>query len=190
MEIITYFVGDGRVNVVPNLSTLHTAFVRLHNRIAKRLSENYIYSDDEKLYQETRKILIAIMQNIVYNEYLPTILGEKYMKMYNLSVSHGFVNVYDRSVDASISNEFSTAAFRFGHVTIPGDQLSLNNQYDTECVSPIEQTYHNPNLTFSYCDGLSRWMVHNKGVPPDGYIFIYINALTVDLLDVLKNAES
>ena len=174
------------MNVVPNLSTLHTSFVRLHNKIAMRLSQTNEHYDDETLYQEARKILIAIMQNIVYNEYLPAILGRNYMEMYNLTTSSNFANVYDSSVDPSITNEFSTAAFRFGHVTIPGEQMSLNNKYENECISPIEDTYHNPNLTFLYCNGLSRWMVHNKGLPSDGY------TSTFDLFpnfDLLLNAD-
>ena len=58
------------------------------------------------------------MQNIVYGEYLPTILGVDFMKAYDLIVAEE--SQYDQKVDPSIFNAFSCAAFRFGHSMING----------------------------------------------------------------------
>ncbi len=65
---------------------------------------------DEIIYQETRRILIGEMQNIVYGEYLPTILGVDFMKTYGLIVEEE--TKYDPKVDATIFTSFGTAAFR------------------------------------------------------------------------------
>ena len=42
------------MNVVPSLLTYHALFAREHNRIAQVLRP--FYSDDEILFQETRKV--------------------------------------------------------------------------------------------------------------------------------------
>ena len=65
---------------------------------------------DEILYQETRRLVGAEMQNIVYGEYLPTILGVDFMKSYDLIVAEE--TKYDPNVDSSVFNAFATAAFR------------------------------------------------------------------------------
>ena len=54
---------------------LHTLWVRQHNRIAKELSELNPHWNDERLFQESRKLLIAIYQHILYNEYVPIVVG-------------------------------------------------------------------------------------------------------------------
>ena len=46
------------------------------------------------------------MQNIVYGEFLPTILGVDFMKNYGLIVSE--TTQYDPKVDPSIFNAFAT----------------------------------------------------------------------------------
>merc|ERR1719244_916962 len=71
---------------------------------------------DEIIYQETRRIVIGEMQNIVYGEYLPTILGAKYMDKFGLLVTE--TTNYDEKVEPNIFNEFASAAFRFGHSMI------------------------------------------------------------------------
>lgn len=50
------------------------------------------------------------MQNIVYGEYLPTILGVDFMKTYGLIVEEE--TRYDPTVDPTIFTSFGTAAFR------------------------------------------------------------------------------
>ena len=61
--------GDSRANEQPGLTAFHTVWVREHNRLAKELSYLNPHCDDERLYQEARKINIAEMQHITYNEW-------------------------------------------------------------------------------------------------------------------------
>ena len=48
---------------------------REHNRIVGLIKENYPDMDEEELFQQARRLVIAEIQNIVYGEYLPLILG-------------------------------------------------------------------------------------------------------------------
>ena len=48
---------------------------REHNRIVKLIKVNYPDMDEEELFQQARRLVIAEIQNIVYGEYLPLILG-------------------------------------------------------------------------------------------------------------------
>ena len=63
-----------------------------------------IQASDEEAFQHARKMIIAQLQSITYNEYLPAILGP----------DNGIRNYtgYKEDVDAGISTEFSTVAFR------------------------------------------------------------------------------
>ena len=99
------------------MTATHTMWVRLHNTIARRLSLFRPRDSQEQLFQLTRKIVVAILQNIHYNEWLPLVLGEETMESYNLLP--GKRVSYSGSVDPRISNAFSSAAYRFGHSMIP-----------------------------------------------------------------------
>ena len=79
-----------------DLVALNTLFNREHNRIATQLAIINPVWNDEVLFYETRRIIIAIFQHIIYNEYLPTVIGNKnlspltttqYYNGYNSSVS-------------------------------------------------------------------------------------------------------
>lgn len=72
-----FFSGDSRINEHPGIALIHVLFLREHNRIAKQMGILNPHWDDEKLYQETRRLVIAEMQHITYNEFLPVLLGEK-----------------------------------------------------------------------------------------------------------------
>ena len=81
--------GDVRAREMPGLATMHTLFVREHNRLCDLLAADSRTSswDDEVYYQNARRILIAEMQNIVYAEYLPIILGSKATRDHGLELT-------------------------------------------------------------------------------------------------------
>ena len=68
-------LGDTRVNEQPDLAVVHTLLHREHNRLALILSKMNPHWSDETIYQETRRIVVAKMQHITYNEWIPIILG-------------------------------------------------------------------------------------------------------------------
>ncbi|EFN87248.1 Peroxidasin-like protein [Harpegnathos saltator] len=108
--------GDGRLSEQPALTSLHVVFLRLHNRIATELSALNSHWSDEKLFQETRRIVGAVVQHITYREFLPIILGPQVMRIFDLEVlKKGYYEGYDSTVNPNIANAFSTAAYRFGH---------------------------------------------------------------------------
>ena len=67
------FSGDERITQNPELSVMELIFYKLHQRIASSLKDSKM--NDEKIYQETRRYLIAIYQHIVYGEFLPITIG-------------------------------------------------------------------------------------------------------------------
>lgn len=111
--------GDVRCREMNGLAAMHTLFLREHNRIAFELAKRRPDWNDEKLYQHARHIVAAEMQNIVYGQYLPAVLGQATATAFGLTIEPGRTN-YDPSVDPSIRNAFATASYRFGHSMIQG----------------------------------------------------------------------
>ena len=107
--------GDVRALEMPGLATMHTLFLREHNRLASEIKAASGNLDDEEIFQIARKILIAEMQNVIYAEYLPVVLGKQAMRKYNLELpkKHTDFSKYNSNVDPSITNSFATAAYRF-----------------------------------------------------------------------------
>lgn len=70
------YIGDNRGSFYPTLGLWHSIFIRFHNNIADQLSLLNPHWNDEKCFQETRRILTAVYQNIVYNEWLPYYIGK------------------------------------------------------------------------------------------------------------------
>jgi peroxidase len=108
--------GDVRSNEQLGLTSMHTIFVREHNRLADIISAANPTWDDYQIYQRARKIVGAYIQAITYNEFLPAMLG-------NMAPDSSTF-VYDPGVRTAIANEFSAALFRIGH-TMVSDQLLM-----------------------------------------------------------------
>ena len=134
--------GDIRALENPGLTSIHSMFVAEHNRIARILKSKNADLEDEELYEISRSVVSAELQNIVYSEFLPVVLGEQEMVMFNLRLPEYDNTVYDPTVVADVTNEFATAAFRFGHSLIPNSILVAQEPVRTKTIScPIKDTF-------------------------------------------------
>jgi peroxidase len=112
--------GDLRVNEMIGLTVTHLLWFREHNRLAGILKGLNSHWNDERIFIESRRILNAQYQHIIYNEWLPIIVGRTYMEVYGiLPQANGYLK-YDDSIEPGVSNAFSAAAFRMGHSLIQG----------------------------------------------------------------------
>ncbi|KAM4694406.1 thyroid peroxidase, partial [Discoglossus pictus] len=130
-RIECFFAGESRSNEVISLAAIHTLWLREHNRLAKALKALNPHWNSETVYQEARKIVGALHQIITIRDYIPKILGQSAFEKYI-----GQYQGYDEKVNPSISNIFTTAAFRFGHATIPPMVHRLNSQYEDHPLYP------------------------------------------------------
>lgn len=55
---------------------LQRVFLCEHNRVADRLAAANVHWDDTKLFLEARRIVVAQLQHVTLNEYVPAVLGE------------------------------------------------------------------------------------------------------------------
>ena len=92
----TYVLGDVRANEQLNLLVMHTIWMNEHNRVADELARKHRSWNDEKLFQEARRIVIAEYQHIIYSEWLPKIIGPEYMDSLGLwPLTKGYSDTYD-----------------------------------------------------------------------------------------------
>ena len=135
--------GDVRAIEQPGLASMHSLFLNEHNRIAGLFSNNRPEMGDEEIFQITRKLIGAELQNIVYSEFLPVVLGNDTMQKYNLKLPDDKEEntVYDPLVDSTIDNEFATVAYRFGHSLIPNLLLPSTSPLRTSQLCPLSHNF-------------------------------------------------
>ena len=133
-----FAAGDIRANENIELLSLQTLFVREHNRIANQIASANHSLTDEQVFQQARARVIGEIQSITYNEWLPALLGPGAIVPY-----HG----YNANVNPGIANEFSTAAFRFGHSLLGDDvQFLDNNGKSVRDAVSLSDAFFNPDL--------------------------------------------
>ena len=139
----SFIAGDERANEQIALTSMHTLFVREHNWWADRLAAENPTWNDEEIYQEARKMVGAELQSITYNEFLPTLLGNQF------KTDLGSYS-YSASIDPSIANEFSTAAFRIGHTMLPNELRILNEDGSASAPDvPLAEAFFRPDKVAS-----------------------------------------
>lgn len=157
------YAGDARHTETPTLASIQTVFLREHNRLVEILRKINPHWDGERLYQEARKINVAVYQHIIYNEFLPIILGEQAVKTLGLLPKpSGFNTCYSNKVDGSTKNAFSAAAFRYGHSMIGRVIQYFDSNFISHMRKPLEDEFFNPttvrdNRDFGI-DRMLRWL--------------------------------
>lgn len=106
-----FLAGDIRANENILLTSIHTIFVREHNRLCDVILQNdsSLEGKDEIIFQTARRIVIGLMQRITYREFLPALLGRYMFSSYTF---------YNSTINPTITTEFSTIGFRLGHSMI------------------------------------------------------------------------
>lgn len=104
-----FAAGDVRANENIALTAMHTVWIREHNYQVDRFKELMPDATNDELFKIAKLIVEAEYQNVVFNEYLPLLLGEE-----NIPTYQG----YDNNVNPNVAIEFSTAAYRLGHSQI------------------------------------------------------------------------
>ena len=123
--------GDDRSNEQLQLAVMHTLWMRQHNSIVDKLAVINPHWDDEKLFQECRRIVGAMVAHITYNEFIPIIVGNKIMNKYGISLlKHGYYSGYDPKTNPGIRVEFQASAFRFGHSILPDTTDRFNKFHE------------------------------------------------------------
>jgi hypothetical protein len=107
-----YGTGDSRGNENIELTVLQALYLDNHNRLAGMLARENSTWTDQQLFDEARKLNIAGYQSVIYNEWIPAVLGSNALPAYSS---------YNPEINATIANEFSTVAFRFGHSLLSGN---------------------------------------------------------------------
>lgn len=159
--------GDPRVSGQPGTGALHIVFLTIHNMIARKLFQFNTHWDDERIFQETRKIVTAFMQKIIYKDYLPLLLGNDLMDIFGLNSTYK----YRPRVVPRINLEFSTAAFRFGHSMvnsqIDGKRLReiflvpINTGSFSDTLIPFSQAAHkSSDFGPAFTTELKEWLFH------------------------------
>lgn len=116
-----FFVsGDIRANEQPVLASFHTLFMREHNRICDQLRFDHPFWSNDEIFHRARKYVNGFIQAITYEEFLPTIGVE----------IPDYIG-YDNEVQAKIINTFSAAGYRFGHTSINGNIVRMEENGDT-----------------------------------------------------------
>jgi peroxidase len=150
--------GDLRSTIHPGITLLQSLINRNHNYCAKKIYKLNPHWNDEKIFQECRRINIAIFQHITYSEYLPLILGWKFMFDHGLlPTTKGYSYDYDETVNPWVYAEFTGAAFRC-HSSVYGKIFLMDENYNVEKVEDLHNHYNDPTIfkTPSNFDSLLR----------------------------------
>nr|WIM01331.1 peroxinectin 1 transcription variant X2 [Limnephilus flavicornis] len=147
-ENVCYKTGDSRSNQNPQLAIQQIMFVREHNRLAKELKVINPHWNDERLYQEARRINIAAFQHITYYEWLPILLGSGNLANNKIIFPdiQGFVNDYDSAKAPDVTNEHAHAAYRQFHTHIVGMLQLMNSERQRQSTVPISNWWNRPQI--------------------------------------------
>lgn len=107
-----FISGDERVNEHIGLTAMHTLWVREHNRLARELKRDWHPTwTDEQLFWKARQLVIAKMQHITMQEWLPALTGRP--------TQETEFDILLANDGLQLDVEWTAAVFRIGHSMVP-----------------------------------------------------------------------
>lgn len=157
------------------LGLIYRAFLLEHNRLAEKLGELNEHWDDTRVFLEARRAVVAQIQHVTLNEYVPSILGETAYNDPDLSpVTTGCFGGY-----SSTNRAGTYDAVAFAALQVLTSLKKLNTRGISRLEEHIAASANHVSLDFTNVlgnDEQSEWMpseriVHearDHGVP--GYV--------------------
>lgn len=143
------------------LHLLHQVLLREHNRIAEKLMEVNVHWDDSKVFLEARRIVIAQLQHVTFNEYIPAILREAALVDPELRpLANGFYAGYSSSNKAGTYHA-ALAALR----ALAWTRADKKGSIEDHVTAPANR------VGFAAASDAAVWSVHaarDHGIP--GYV--------------------
>ena len=128
--------GDPRADEQPGLTSLHTLFVREHNRQADLIAKANPGLNDQQIFDAAKRRVTMSVQAITYNEFLPVLLGD----------SAPVPGKHVPGTEGQISAEFTGAAFRLGH-TMVNETLDIRQPDGSIKSVPLREVFMQPGFT-------------------------------------------
>jgi peroxidase len=128
-----FVTGDPRVMENPELTAVTILFMREHNFWVNQLKAQHDDWTPEQLYNMAKAITTAEYQNIIYEEYLPVLIGP---------VLDPYTG-YNPRINAQATQEFTTAAFRVGHSQVSDTQEGIDNNGNVIFTESLAQSFFN-----------------------------------------------
>ena len=157
-----FVAGDVRANENLALTVAHTLWVREHNYWADNIRALEPSLDGDTVFEMARTVVRAELQKIVFDEFLPSLIGEDAIPPYE---------GYKSYVDPRLENIVTACAFRFHSMV--GPSLLRNYGNGTSDFLPLEETFFSPStlegtggidpflrgLTTNVCEDIDPFMV-------------------------------
>ncbi len=174
-----FLAGDIRVNEQLGLISVHTLFVREHNRLTDKIARildrgrgrksrklNELFEEsqlnrDDFIYESARRLVGAKIQVITYNEFLPLLIGDDTIADYD---------GYDATVNPGIANEFSSAAFRVGHTMLSPQLLRVEDDGSFEAIALRDAFFDPSAIVADGIDSLLKGLDSQEAQEIDNFI--------------------
>ncbi|KAI2800768.1 hypothetical protein BLOT_012340 [Blomia tropicalis] len=191
-QLTCYHTGDGiRGNQQPGINALHIVLRRRHNQHAKALAIINPHWDDEILFQEARRILIAETTKIHFSEYMPSILGDKLTKYFDLNVKSDGYTKYDPTIDPSTIQAAAVASLRMGHSQVFSVFNVLNSGRQPSYSFLLRNKFFEmSDIWAGNAHGVLRGLITEPNNDPDQFVvtdvkdFLFFNPRNPQIVDL------
>lgn len=163
-----YRAGDERANENIGLTSMHTLFVREHNRIADNFAAENPCWTDQQIFDAARGRVTAQLQSITVNEFLPVLFGGDGLGAYSGPVA---------GLDAQVSNSFAAAAYRFGHSMVSDSIVPRDAEGKPMEALALKDAFFNPGqFSETGIDAIFRGLASTEA-----------QAMDTEIVDSLRN---